>query len=383
MDKDMLSQEEINMLLNGINEDKKVDDNDDEINENIDKNNNEMTEEEKDALGEVGNISMGTAATTLSTLLNQKVTITTPKVSVTTSRKLSDEYPVPYVAVDVTYKAGLRGKNILILKVDDVKAITDIMMGKSEIELDRELSELDLSAASEAMNQMMGSACTSLSEIFNKKIDIEPPKAHEITFAEGRKELEVLKTDDTIVRISFRMIVGDIIDSEIMQLVPLEFAKKTINELLNGEKSSVNEATTPDFVDEDLSIDNEDAIVDDQYSNVNLESNNAVEKEVENVVVEKPKFDTFEKKENVSHKGHTNLVSDIPVEITVELGRSTKRIGEIIEYGPGTIIELEKLVGEPLNVYANGKFIAKGEVVVIDDNFGIRITDIPNPYKND
>ena len=171
--KDMLSQSEIDSLLKG---------NDLETNENFDEET--ITNIEKDAIGEIGNIGMGTAATTLSTLLNRKVIITTPKVEVTSTKKLSSEYTIPFVAVDVTYKEGLEGSNVLMMNVDDVKIIADIMMGKKEdeINLERELSELDLSAISEAMNQMMGSSATSLSEIFSKKIDIEPPKSYENTF---------------------------------------------------------------------------------------------------------------------------------------------------------------------------------------------------------
>lgn len=221
---DMLSQEEIDALLKGTG-------NKEEVPE-------EIGDVEKDALGEIGNISMGTAATTLSTLLNQKVTITTPKVSITTIDKLADAYQIPFVAIEVTYKEGLEGANILILKVDDVKVITDIMMGKDEIDLERELTELDLSAVSEVMNQMMGSAFTSLSEIFLRKIDIEPPKSYEITFNEGKEKIDALKGDQPLVKISFRMVVGDIIDSEIMQLVPIDFAKEIVNILLGDENET-------------------------------------------------------------------------------------------------------------------------------------------------
>lgn len=379
MNKDMLSQDEIDVLLKGPDN-----------NSDNDMGNTEISDIEKDALGEIGNISMGTAATTLSTLLDQKVTITTPKVGITTARKLAEGYPVPFVAIDVTYKAGLEGTNLLILKTDDVKVITDIMLGKTEIEKDRELTELDLSAVSEAMNQMMGSACTSLSEIFAKKIDIEPPNAYEITFSEGREKLEVLKSEEAIVKNSFRMIVGDIIDSEIMQLIPLKFAKGMVNKLLTGEEDYKSEETpsNPSRETEELDLNfqepkkeiyDEERVIHQDLNNFPTEENKI--KSDEPVVVKKPQFQAFDNKTNVSYNESINLVEDIPVEITAELGRATKHIGEILEYGPGTIIELDKLVGEPLNIYANGKFIAKGEVVVIDDNFGIRITDIPNPYK--
>lgn len=384
MSNDMLSQEEIDALLKG---DSTTNFNNDEHSEDSQVSFGDI---ESDTIGEIGNISMGTAATTLSTLLNQKVTITTPKVSVTNVDKLADDYQIPFIAIDVSYKSGLEGTNILILKVDDVKIITDILMGKEEIDLERELTELDLSAVSEVMNQMMGSAATSLSEIFNKKIDIEPPKSYEITFDEGKEKLDIFKNNQPIVKVSFSMIVGDLIDSQIMQLLPIEFAENIVNNLLRG-KGEVNKYETPleeEYKDAEMTYYEErepkkEVKSTSQYNQYeSTTSAGLVEKDFDTVTVKKPVFETFDKDTNLSYNGSIDLVGGIPVEITAELGKTTKRIGEILEYGPGTIIELEKLVGEPLNVYANGKFIAKGEVVVIDDSFGIRITDIVNSYKS-
>ncbi len=375
MTKDMLSQEEIDSLLRGT---ENIDT--DSENDNKDVEENIITNIEKDTIGEIGNISMGTAATTLSTLLNKKVVITTPMVTVTTVGELSNEYPIPFVAVDVKYKEGFEGSNILIIKLDDVKIITDIMLGSEEINTDRELTELDLSAISEVMNQMMGSACTSLSEIFMKKIDIEPPKSYEITFEEGRKTLDVLKSPDPIIKVSFKIIVEDLIDSEIMQLIPLKFGKEMVANLMG--KSYENEETENDYIDKDKSSIFSDDFKEDEEIKINkdIEDKQLEKVEKEPVIIKKPQFETFDNSQDVGYNGPIDLVSDIPVEITVELGRTIKKIGEILEYGPGTVIELDKLVGEPLNIYANGKYIAKGEVVVIDDNFGIRITDIDNSY---
>jgi flagellar motor switch protein FliN/FliY len=382
MTNDMLSQDEIDALLRGNTE------NEENTGENHEYE-SEIGDLEKDALGEIGNISMGTAATTLSTLLNQKVIITTPNVEETTIDKLADEYPIPFVAIDVSYKAGLEGSNILILKVDDVKIITDILMGKEEIDLDRELTELDLSAVSEVMNQMMGSACTSLSEIFTTKIDIQPPKSYEITFSEGKDKLEIFKNDKRLIKISFKMVVGDLIDSQIMQLIPIDFAKETVNNLLgrNSKEPQNDVSIEPTINLEDFPVHEEKEsskieqaqkhLVDDE----NILSNRMQGKENSAVTVKKPVFETFDNETKFSYNESIELVGEIPVELTVELGRTTKKIGEILEYGPGTVIELDKLVGEPLNVYANGKFIAKGEVVVIDDNFGVRITDVVNSYN--
>lgn len=377
MNNDMLSQEEIDFILKGSDGEKNED------------NLELIGDVEKDTLGEIGNISMGTAATTLSTLLNQKVTITTPKVMITTIDRLAGAYQIPFVAIDVTYKEGLEGANILILKVDDVKAITDVLMGKEEIDLERELTDLDLSAVSEVMNQMMGSSATSLSEIFSKKIDIEPPKSYKITFSEGKEKIDILKGDQPIVKISFRMIVGNIIDSEIMQLIPLDFAKEMADILLGKEEENLslekdNEVSAAvEEIEEDFEVSEQIPI---KPTNLAENKNNITKKKIDNneetVVVKKPVFETFNGKSDESYNESIDLVGEIPVEITAELGRTKKKIGEILEYGPGTIIELDKLVGEPLNIYANGKFIARGEVVVIDDNFGIRITEIVNSYKH-
>lgn len=376
MSKNMLSQEEIDLLLNGDSDESEA------AIENI--KDVTIDEMERDALGEIGNISMGTAATTLSTLLNRKVVITTPKVSVTTAGELSYEYPIPFVAVDVRYKEGLKGSNILMINVDDVKIITDIMMGKDEIDTNRELTELDLSAISEVMNQMMGSASTSLSEIFSKKIDIEPPKSYEITLSEGRETLDVLMTTDPIIKVSFRMIVEDLIDSELMQLIPLDFGQELVQNLFTGPSAPAEETTEVKESVETVGLSNDNGLDNEVYSKTMGKSPNLSRKEEkvekEQVVIRKPEFEAFDTTTDVSYNESIDLVGDIPVEITAELGRTTKKISEILEYGPGTVIELDKLVGEPLNIYANGKYIAKGEVVVIDDNFGIRITDIDNSY---
>lgn len=377
MNNDMLSQEEIDFLLRGVEDDDSSNSEEEIIND-----------VQKDALGEIGNISMGTAATTLSTLLNKKVTITTPKVEITTTGELSHQYTIPFVAVDVKYKEGLEGSNILIMNTNDVKIITDIMMGNDEFNLDRELTELDLSAISEVMNQMMGSAATSVSGIFSKKVDIEPPKAYEITFSEGKETFEILKTDEPIIKISFSMIVEDLINSEIMQLIPSGFGNKMVENLMgNSEdiKSAVNTNESEDkFKNSDDSkpnrgLDKDVTVEKPIKQNTDIDIKDDVVKK-EQVVVKKPEFEMFNSTDNDNDIGSIDLVGDIPVELTVELGRTKKRISEILKYGQGTVIELDKLVGEALNIYANGKFIAKGEVVVIDDNFGIRITDIDNVY---
>lgn len=392
MTSDMLSQEEIDALLRGgADKEPTVEFYEDDYEELL-------SDIEIDALGEIGNISMGTAATTLSTLLNRKVNITTPKVAITTADELADDYKLPFVAIDVSYKAGLEGSNILILNTNDAKIITDLMMGKDSFDIDRELTELDLSAVSEAMNQMMGSSSTSLSEMFMKKIDIEPPKSIEITFAEGRNKIDLLNSSTPIIKISFKMVIGDLIDSNIMQLVPLEFGKGMVEKLMNPsvafDEISVDEPMpvqsiqhTEEYTEKPIKSISEEShhISQTQARDVarteNINYNNVSKVNEEKVMVKKPEFQNFDSSFNLPHNESIDLVGDIPVEITVELGRTHKKISEILEFGQGTVVELDKLVGEALNIYANGKYIAKGEVVVIDDNFGVRVTEIENSNR--
>ena len=233
----MLSQEEINALLAGASgsgdsstTDSSADNNaqnaaGQEDNNNTPSAQNEqqfvLSDSEKDAVGEISNISMGTAATTLSSLLNQKVNITTPTVEVSTWDELSVKYDRPCVMLQISYKEGIDGNNVLILKERDVKIITDLMMGGAgQVDDDEPLSELHLSAIGEAMNQMMGSAATSMSSMFNRKIDISPPIANMVeTYSDSTDDLPPFLKGQ-FVMVAFKMQIGDLIDSEIMQLYP-------------------------------------------------------------------------------------------------------------------------------------------------------------------
>lgn len=369
---DMLSQDEIDALLKGTSNDAA------EVTSYID-----LDENERDALGEIGNISMGTSATTLFTLLGQKVTITTPRVSVMTIEELKEKYPYPYVAVEVRYKEGLEGGNLLILKEDDVKIITDLMMGGDGSNFVGDLTELHLSAISEAMNQMVGSASTSLSEMFHTKIDIHPPAAFAMSFSKNAIEMSSYMPGDRVVQVSFKMIIGDLIDSEIMQLIPIDFAKSMVGHLFESSHTtytnSYEEVVSPKSEPKRETVESQK----DNYINPMSTSPSYAEPSYrrEPVNVQPIQFQSFEEQELRMERENISLIRDVPLEVTVELGRTSKKISDILEFTPGTVIELERLVGEPLDILVNGQHVAKGEVVVIDENYGIRITDIVNTSK--
>ncbi len=412
MDGGILSQDEINALLAGmdLSNDTPADNNATETNAFSSSDSDTLTEIEKDAIGEVANISMGTSATTLYSLVNRRVDITTPTVNIVKWDELLNEYDRPCVFIKINYTTGLDGSNILILKEADVKIITDLMMGGDGTNIDGELGELHLSAISEAMNQMMGSSATSLSSMLGKTIDISPPEASLIDINDFNKGEEFSSfLSGTFVSIQFRMQIGDLIDSTILQLYPLEFARELYQIFMNNQ---VGEAPKKDVPKE---APKEEPKMDKTQDNTQTFANNApygaptgMPEQAPpypnmgyqappmgyqmppmgyqmppfpqgNVNVSPAQFQTFSQPTvSANTPENINLIMDVPLEVTVELGRTKKSIADILDFAPGTIIELDKIAGEPIDVLVNGKFVAKGEVVVIEESFGIRITEIIN-----
>lgn len=494
----MLSQDEINALLQGMDLSDTADGSDTAApapeSSTADNNDNGyvtdtkptigdgevLTDVEKDAIGEVANISMGSSATTLYSLVNRKVNITTPVVTLATWKTLLDSYEKPCVFIQIKYTQGLDGTNILVLKEHDVKVITDLMMGGDGTNTDGELGELHLSAISEAMNQMMGSAATSLSTLLQTVIDISPPESSLFDLTEVKDGKEIAPfLGGTFVKIAFRMQIDDLVDSTIMQLYPIDFAKKLVETFINTQMSSLDGtaeeqptqvkdsaseqnmqgsaamAGTTDHMTQpgmdsmgqqgsmnmngmnqmgmnpmgnmgmnqmgstpmgmngmnqmggmDMSQMGMNQMGMNQMGNMNgmnpmgnspmgmngmnqMGNMNGMGmmnqmgmmgmpgQNVQNVNVQPAQFQSFSN-DNTGMTGQENigLIKDVPLEVTVELGRTTKSISDILDFSPGTIIELDRIAGEPIDVLVNGKFVAKGEVVVIEESFGVRITEI-------
>ncbi|MFJ8261527.1 flagellar motor switch phosphatase FliY [Rummeliibacillus sp. NPDC094406] len=386
MSDDMLSQEEIEALLRG---------------ESIDKNNEPSSQTDynvedyldpmsQDALGEIGNISFGSSATALSSLLGQKVEITTPTISMINRDKLEEEFPHPYVAIQVEYTIGLMGMNLLVIKQSDAAIIADLMLGGDGVAPADDLGEIHLSAVQEAMNQMMGSAATSMSTIFNKKVDISPPTIDLMNFSQDQGT-ENIPSEELLVKVSFRLKIGNLIDSNIMQLLPLEFSKSLVQQLMNPEQEEV--AVTAE-VQQESPVQQPVAQaetatqlpVQDLMSTMQQPTQPVYEQPYATMQqrapqqplnVQQAQFASFENTNlKQSEARNLNMLLDIPLQVTVELGRTKRSVKEILELASGSIIELDKLAGEPVDILVNSRLIAKGEVVVIDENFGVRITDI-------
>ena len=378
-----------------------------------------LSDMEKDALGEIGNISMGSAATTLSVLLGHKVNITTPDVSLDTMSTIQNQYPMPYLIVEVGYVIGINGNNILAIQASDASIIADLMMGGDGLNPQEELNEIHMSAVGEAMNQMMGTVATSLSTMFNKKIDISPPKVNLIDLGAEDKITELVQSDDPVAKISFRMEVEGLIDSEIMQILPLDVAKEMVSFLMGGGAQPAPEpepvaapapepapapaapapapAPAPQAPPPPPPQPQYAAPPQPQYAAPPQQPMYAAPPMAQpvyaapgyaqtNVVapsmpVQAAQFAPLTNEPVEVNAANISLIKDVPLQVTVELGRTKKSIREILEFSTGSIIELDKLAGEPVDIHVNGQLTAKGEVVVIDENFGVRITEIVSPLE--
>ncbi|NHM28234.1 flagellar motor switch phosphatase FliY [Desulfofundulus sp. TPOSR] len=332
----------------------------------------DLTPEERDALGEIGNISMGSAATTLSELLNQKVTITSPRVLTCTQEEFFAGFKVPYVIIQVEFKEGLKGFNVLIIQLKDAMVMADLMMGGDGTNVAEQISELELSAASEAMNQMIGTASTSLATIFRRTINISPPQTTVLEVSEGGAGYR-LPTEDPIVVVSFKMTIGDLVDTEIMQIMSLETAKEEAAMLLEQLMAQTAAPAPEPAVGRQKAVPPPEP----QPAAARAEPPPARAVGAPPGGDERRAFGTLSEEE----QRKLELLLDIPLKVSVVLGRTRRPIKEVLGLTPGAIVELSSLVDEPVEVLVNGTLVARGEVVVVNENFGVRITSIISPEE--
>ena len=363
MSNGFLSQEEIDALLKGAEETVKPE---------------KISEIEKDLLGEIGNISMGAASTALYQLINKQVNITTPKVRLTTLRGIKEGFRYPNIILDVKYVSGITGRNILIMQTKDAAVIANLMMGGDGQVSSDELSEIEVSAVQEAMNQMIGSAATSMATMFAREVNISPPQS-KIWSNINDTITENIPEDEQIVEVCFDLTIEGLLQSNMMQILTIDTAKKIVS-IMMGEEEKIENNIVETINEKPLS---------NTYSNENevdinsfLTAKDAITETYNEKIDENPvevHGASFEKlSQGVVSESHRNidLILDVPLDISVVLGRTKKSIKDILNLSTGSLIELEKLAEEPVEILVNGKKIAFGEVVVVDENFGVRITSI-------
>jgi flagellar motor switch protein FliN len=315
-----------------------------------------LSELEKDTIAEVGNISLGSSATALSAILNKAVEITTPKLNVIQIKGIQEKYPIPCVMVDVDYTVGLQGSNMLLVKKADAMIIASLMMGEEPHEdKDAILSEIEMSAIQEAMNQMMGSMATSMSDLFQRPIDISPPRMELIDLVDERLMLSNLDPEEYVVHVEFNIKVEDIIDSVMFQVIQLDFAHTMAGYLLGGAMDSAPEAAGELKVDEGFEKDG------GYFEEPARQSNLAP------AAARLPLSGDLQKLE---------LVKDIPMDVTVILGSARVALGKLFALDRGGIVDLDCSANDPVEIMANDRLLAKGEIVMVNDQLGVRITEI-------
>ncbi|MDR0197613.1 MAG: flagellar motor switch phosphatase FliY [Oscillospiraceae bacterium] len=390
----------------------------------------EISEIQKDAIGEIMNIGMGSAATAASELLNAKVWITTPKVSVQKAAEMRADELEPAICVKIVYVKGITGSNLMLLKQDDVQMILNQLMGQPlEVTPDFEFDELNISAVSEVMNQMMGSCATALSKFLDMSIDISTPTPH-VMDKINISDLQDYEPGDTVVAINFDLTVENVIKSEFVSVMSLELASELADRLLTlneevkheEEKAAAEAAASKSQPNQASPSAPQGAPA--QYAPPPMPAFDPAAMQGQTPYGYPPlppqgmpamgmpggyappppqgmpygyyppygfppgmmpiniqsaqlhQFENFDVNLSGEQKDNLQLLMGVPLQISVEIGTARRRVKEILEFTQGTIIELERQAGAPVDVVVNGNLIARGDVVVIDDNFAVRITEI-------
>jgi flagellar motor switch protein FliN/FliY len=366
-------------------------------------NDNIFSEMERDVIGEVMNISLGSSATSLSTLLGKRVEITVPKVNVINAIDFSYENLEPAIGVEINYVEGLNGVNLMIWRRMDAKAIIEILLGQSISDDEFEMDEINTSAICEVMNQMMGSAATALSDFLGKPINISTPIAYEIDDNTEFKN-KYFVDDDVIVAVSFELFIEGSVQSQFINVMPVSLARDIVSNFLKGtdgvnseiaeigindkdteleeiksHELEENNKTSIEYFDEEDDEEEEESYVERAVIKSAPKKLKKKKKEQTPVNVRTIEYEEFDDEEDLlteEQRSNLELIMSVPLEISVEIGKSKRLIKDILEFSQGTIIELDKQAGALVDIVVNGQLIAKGEVVVVNDNFGVRVVEI-------
>ncbi|ONN26857.1 chemotaxis protein CheC [Thermosipho affectus] len=360
-DEQFLSQEELDSLLN-----------------QIDDSQNELTDLEKDMFGEIGNIIMGSGTTALSTLLGRKVDITVPTVEMKKLKEIRKEVKGKNAVVSINFVGEIEGLNALVLPQIAVARIANIMMGGTGEVESEEVDEISLSAVSEAMNQMMGAAATSLSDMLKKPVDITPPVVELLDFDDENVKFPPVVTneDDVVAKVNFNLIIEGLEPAAFFLTMSPPFVKKLYKMLFGSTETVQEEKQSP--LQPQTQVNNQSG-----KPSMGMATSENVQKNP--VAVSPAQFQSFESggtvKSGTQIPDRIQALLDIPLNVVVELGKTKLTLKQVMELSVGSLIELDKLTGEPVDIIVNGKLIARGEVVVIDENFGVRITEIVSPQE--
>lgn len=388
-----------------------------------------LTQEDIDIIGEVSNISMGSAATALSNIMGKKVTITSPEVEQGTEESVRNIQRVPSLGVIISYTEGVVGKDILIIKKGDAVQIVNAMMGEMPEE---EFGEIQISAIAEVMNQMMGSAATALSNFLGKAVNISPPNAFMLTEDNREEKLKFINDQaSNVVLVRFLFKVEDVLESDLYMIMTREFTQELVEVMMRNLGLGDSEEESQPQTEPQAPVQTPSAQPQPEqvqyyapptpqapvqapsaqpqpaqpqyyappapaqqqyyaqpqspqfYPPASAQSAAAAVPLMQ-TQVQPVRFANFDSRPPLepAEKSNFELIEDVPLELSVEVGKAHKLVKEIIDFSVGSIIELDKQAGDPVDVIVNGQLIAHGEVVVIDESFGVRITEILDPKNN-
>ncbi|MEY8317373.1 flagellar motor switch phosphatase FliY [Oscillospiraceae bacterium 50-58] len=380
-----------------------------------------------DAIGEIMNISLGSSATAASNMLDHRVDITTPRVSVVNAEDFALGKIEPAVGVEIKYVCGLEGSNIMLLKRSDVKAIVDILLGTETPDEEFELNELSISAVCEVMNQMMGSSATALSDLLGRMVNISTPESFELDDLDKVKEEHFPVTRGPVVVVRFNLTIENVLDSEFMNVMSIELAQELvagfgldepaaepepaptpapapagggavmsqeeIEKMMAGGAAAAPAAPAPGVPATPPAM--PQAVPSGMpempgypgyptypypYPPYPMYPPQAPaappDPKVVNAQPNRLKELSSETQLNQEQRDNLDLILSVSLEVAVEIGRTRRKIQDILSFSKGSLVVLDKLAGDQVDLLVNGQCVAKGDVVVIDDNFGIRITEI-------
>ena len=419
-------------------------------------NQNVFSPMELDAIGEIMNISLGSSATAVSNMLDHRVDITTPSVSVVPVEEFSLGDLEPAIGIEIKYVSGLEGSNIMLLKRNDVKVIVDILMGSAIPDEEFELNDLTVSAVCEVMNQMMGAAATALSDFLGRPVNISTPQSFTLDNLDEFKKEHFQYSQGLLVVVRFMLGIENVLQSEFVNVMSVDLAR----ELISGFGMDLSDHSQPEEPAQAISTPREEAPAAASSGSGKL-SQEEIERlmggtapaapqpepapaapaagssgggklsqeEIERlmgtaasqpapapaapqpapaappqyapqqppayampaygaapayapeprVIGTKPlQLPHMEVAEQIGEEQTQNLelIMSVPLEVSVEIGRTRRKVEDILTFSKGSLVVLDKLAGDQVDLFVNGLCVARGDVVVIDDNFGVRITEV-------
>lgn len=404
---------------------------------------------EQDAIGEVLNISMGSSATAVSSLLDRQVNISTPSVSVREFHTLDYSAMEPALIVKIEYVEGISGNNVMVFRQRDIQIILNLLMGNDDPPSDDfEFDELSMSAACEVMNQMMGAAATALSEFLNRVVNISTPTASVVTSEDSYRDAIGVQEGDEIVAVSFHIDIQDVMNSDFVSILTCSLAKEIVEQIMGNNQESLENIHAPAQPPAAVAAQEQSATSPQsamqppaaaaalqppvtqaappqpamqqpapaamdmtaqqqamqqvgmqpaygmppygqmpygypmypmppypQQAYGMQEPQPATQKPINVQNTQFPQF-TVQQTDSPTSNANMDLLMGVSLDVSVEIGQTKRKIKDIIDFGQGTVIELNKQAGAPVDIVVNGRLLARGDVVVIDDNFGVRITEI-------